>query len=493
MDAKAGDGDLVRRRINPVEYQREEGMGEADGGRNEEWAAVQGKARRSAEGVAPFLEELPGVNWVGISRRLRPKWAHAADFSTQTKTNQLPNSGFSRRKGIQHIVSGGNTSWATQRLDHAPCQEFEAEAAIKYASIALPSHHVRISALQINSTSRNSALFCEYRGFIGAAKIRWRASGRNYSVVGPGTLLPLWRRPKQYFLTPISTPPPETCDREENPVRAPSQQLYGISTRRLPRPHQSSPEAKGFALSLKRKVIPDEEDIEERPHKKGTGTGSPLFRRRRRSLPFHVSSSSSVLGKRTASRTLTTFESSLHAAVEADLLVAHSSWAHRRRLRRYRRLARHRAALLREAKEAKEKREAATRALSREREDGEAAARAEAVALKAEGPRRDDGPRLRGRARGGRASHAARGDELRRALTRAREEGEIGGPCEEGEVEEKCAELRGERLDLFAKLEVEVQGHARRRCTGREERRRLRGTGRPHQHQEKPKLLDRHI
>ncbi|KAJ7444165.1 hypothetical protein FB451DRAFT_1434630 [Mycena latifolia] len=37
--------------------------------------------------------------------------------------------------------------------------------------------------------SRDSALFCEYRGFIGAAKIRWRVSGRKYSVVGPGTLL----------------------------------------------------------------------------------------------------------------------------------------------------------------------------------------------------------------------------------------------------------------------------------------------------------------
>ncbi|KAJ7476793.1 P-loop containing nucleoside triphosphate hydrolase protein [Mycena latifolia] len=50
------------------------------------------------------------------------------------------------------------------------------------------------------------------------------------------------------------------------------------------------------------------------------------------------------------------------------------------------------------------------------------------------GPRGDDGPRLRRRARGGRGPHAARRrrDELRRARER-----------EEGEVEEKCAELAG--------------------------------------------------
>ncbi|KAJ6606910.1 P-loop containing nucleoside triphosphate hydrolase protein [Mycena sp. CBHHK59/15] len=42
---------------------------------------------------------------------------------------------------------------------------------------------------------------------------------------------------------------------------------------RLPRPH-SSPDAKGFAPSLKRKVIPEEDDIDEQPHKlapKGSG------------------------------------------------------------------------------------------------------------------------------------------------------------------------------------------------------------------------------
>ncbi|KAJ6552820.1 P-loop containing nucleoside triphosphate hydrolase protein [Mycena capillaripes] len=39
---------------------------------------------------------------------------------------------------------------------------------------------------------------------------------------------------------------------------------------RLPRPH-SSPDAKGFAPSLKRKIIPEEDDIEEQPSKKGSG------------------------------------------------------------------------------------------------------------------------------------------------------------------------------------------------------------------------------
>ncbi|KAJ7457129.1 Chs5p-Arf1p-binding proteins-domain-containing protein [Mycena galericulata] len=39
---------------------------------------------------------------------------------------------------------------------------------------------------------------------------------------------------------------------------------------RLPRPH-SSPDAKGLAPSLKRKVIPEEDDIDEQPAKKGSG------------------------------------------------------------------------------------------------------------------------------------------------------------------------------------------------------------------------------
>ncbi|KAJ7483682.1 hypothetical protein FB451DRAFT_1170270 [Mycena latifolia] len=139
---------------------------------------------QSTEGVAQFLEELPRMNWVVISRRLRSRWRILpAEWRVGRQWSFLRQ--YRRWIGsIQHIVSGGNKSWAqTQRLDHTPCQEFEAEASIKYASIALPSHHVPISALQIKS---NIARFCVVlwaSWFIGAEEIR--VEELQHEIIGP--------------------------------------------------------------------------------------------------------------------------------------------------------------------------------------------------------------------------------------------------------------------------------------------------------------------
>lgn len=61
---------------------------------------------------------------------------------------------------------------------------------------------------------------------------------------------------------------------------------------RLPRPH-SSPDAKGFAPSLKRKVIPEEDDIEEQPNKKGSGFRPKPLQASRNATNANVAASAS--------------------------------------------------------------------------------------------------------------------------------------------------------------------------------------------------------
>ncbi|KAJ7743722.1 kinesin-domain-containing protein [Mycena maculata] len=224
---------------------------------------------------------------------------------------------------------------------------------------------------------------------------------------------------------------------------------------RLPRPH-SSPESKGFAPSLKRKVVPEEDDLEEQPAKKGSGfrpkplqastntatststapkavmprpltrprppaaarptargaSAPPVSTVRKPSAGVGVGSglpsrvpSSSTLGKRTASGT----------AAAPDLSSAHTQLqaAHTQ-------LAGLQAEL------------GAAQGALRAREDGEAALRAEVLALK--------GEVLAGKTALAGAQDAAQ--ELRRALARQEEESEI-------------RVRRGERLLREAKEEVE--------------------------------------